>query len=93
MEQARYNVERATKAVINLGAISHNVAKIRKRIGSKRGLMAVVKADGYGHGAVEVSQAALRSGADSLGVAIPEEGQLLREAGIEVPILVLGLIH
>jgi len=93
MEQARYNVERATKAVINLGAISHNVAKIRKRIGSKRGLMAVVKADGYGHGAVEVSQAALRSGADSLGVAIPEEGQLLREAGIEVPILVLGLIQ
>lgn len=93
MEQARYNVERTTKAVINLRAISYNVAEIRKRIDNKRGLMAVVKADGYGHGAVEVSRAALRSGADSLGVAIPEEGQLLREAGIEVPILVLGLIQ
>ena len=93
MEQARYNVERTTKAVINLRAISYNVAEIRKRIDNKRELMAVVKADGYGHGAVEVSRAALRSGADSLGVAIPEEGQLLREAGIEVPILVLGLIQ
>ena len=93
MGQTRHHVERATKAVINLGAISHNIAAIRKRIGNKRGLMAVVKADGYGHGAVEVSRVALRSGADSLGVALPEEGQLLREAGIEAPILVLGLIQ
>ena len=93
MGQTRHHVERATKAVINLGAISHNIAEIRKRIGNKRGLMAVVKADGYGHGAVEVGRVALRSGADSLGVALPEEGQLLREAGIEAPILVLGLIQ
>jgi len=93
MGQTRHHVQRATKAVINLGAISHNIAEIRKRIGNKRGLMAVVKADGYGHGAVEVSRVALRSGADSLGVALPEEGQLLREAGIEAPILVLGLIQ
>ena len=55
--------------------------------------MAVVKADGYGHGAIEVSRAALESGATSLGVAIPEEGQDLRKAGIDVPILVLGLIQ
>jgi len=55
--------------------------------------MAVVKADGYGHGAVEVSQAALGSGADCLGVALPEEGEQLRNAGIDVPILVLGLIQ
>lgn len=55
--------------------------------------MAVVKADGYGHGAAEVSRAALRSGADWLGIAIPEEGQQLRESGIEVPILVVGLIQ
>lgn len=93
MGQTRHHVQRATKAVINLGAISHNIAAIRKRIGNKRGLMAVVKADGYGHGAVEVSRVALRSGADSLGVALSEEGQLLREAGIEAPILVLGLIQ
>jgi alanine racemase len=54
--------------------------------------MAVVKADGYGHGAVQVSRVALDSGADCLGVAIPEEGRVLREAGIEAPILVLGLV-
>jgi len=55
--------------------------------------MAIVKADGYGHGSVEVSRTALQSGADCLGVALPEEGQQLREAGIDVPILVLGLIE
>ena len=93
MEQARQSVERATKVIVDLGAVSHNVAEIRKRIGNERGLMAMVKADGYGHGAVEVSQAALRSGADSLGVALPEEGQQLREAGIKAPILVIGLIQ
>jgi len=91
MGQARQSVERATRAIIDLGAVSYNVAEIRKKIGNERGLMAMVKADGYGHGAVEVSRAALRSGADSLGVAISGEGQQLREAGIEVPILVVGL--
>lgn len=93
MERARQNVERAARAIIDLRAISRNVAEIRKKIGNKRGLMAVVKADGYGHGAVEVSWAALRSGADSLGVALPEEGQQLREVGIEAPILVVGLVQ
>lgn len=93
MEQAGRSTERATRAIIDLGAVSYNVAEIRKRIGDKRGLMAVVKADGYGHGAIEVSKAALRNGADALGVALPEEGQQLREAGIEVPILVVGLIQ
>ena len=92
MEQARHNVERATRAVINLGAISHNIREIRKRIGSQRHLMAVVKADGYGHGAVEVSRVALRNGADYLGIALPEEAQELRDAGINAPIMVLGLI-
>lgn len=87
------NTERATRAIIRLGAISHNVAAIRKKIGNSCGLMAVVKADGYGHGAVEVSRVALGSGADSLGVALPEEGQALREAGMEAPVLVLGLIQ
>jgi alanine racemase len=85
--------ERPTCAVINLAAIGHNVAAIRKRIGGNRGLMAVVKADAYGHGAVEVSRAALAGGADCLGVAIPEEALPLRKAGIDVPILVLGLIQ
>ncbi len=93
MQQEKRGTERATRAIIDLGAISYNVAAIRKKIGSQRGLMAVVKADGYGHGAVEVSRTALRNGADSLAVALPEEGQHLREAGIEAPILVLGLIQ
>ncbi len=93
MQQEKRGTERATRAIIDLGAIAHNVAAIRKKIGDRRGLMAVVKADGYGHGAVEVSRTALRSGADSLAVALPEEGQHLREAGIEAPILVLGLIQ
>jgi alanine racemase len=85
--------ERSTRAVVNLGAIACNVAEIRKRIGKRRDLMAVVKADGYGHGAVEVSRTALKSGANCLGVATPEEGQQLRKAGIDVPVLVLGLIR
>ncbi len=55
--------------------------------------MAVVKADGYGHGSVEVSRIALESGADCLGVALPEEGEHLRKAGFDVPIVVLGLIQ
>ena len=89
----RNRVERATRAIIDLNAISHNIAEIRKRIGNRRDLMAVVKADGYGHGAVEVSLAALRSGATCLGVALPEEGRQLRDNGVEVPILVMGLIQ
>ena len=87
------SIERSTKAVVDLGAIAYNVSEIRKRIGKKRDLMAVVKADGYGHGSVEVSRIALKNGANCLGVATPEEGQQLREAGIDVPILVLGLIQ
>jgi alanine racemase len=87
------SVQRSTQAVVNLGAIGYNVSQIRKRIGERRDLMAVVKADGYGHGAVPVSLAALRAGANCLGVAFPEEGALLRNAGIEAPILVLGLIQ
>ena len=55
--------------------------------------MAVVKADGYGHGAVQVSRTALKSGANTLAVALPEEGRQLREAGIDVPILVFSLIQ
>ncbi len=55
--------------------------------------MAVVKADGYGHGSIEVSRTALTSGADWLGVALPEEGHILRRAGIDAPILVLGSIQ
>ena len=86
------SAERPTQAVVNLEAISDNIAQVRKRIGKKRELMAVVKADAYGHGAVPVSRAAIRSGATYLGVSSPEEGGEFREAGIDIPILILGLI-
>jgi len=57
-------IERSTKAVVDLGAIAYNISEIRKRIGKKRDLMAVVKADGYGHGSVEISRTALKNGAN-----------------------------
>ena len=56
-------------------------------------MMAVVKANAYGHGLVQVAQVALAHGADWLGVAIPEEGETLRQAGVDAPILVLGAVN
>jgi len=77
-------------AEINLDNLAHNVKVIRGRLPSDTALMGIVKADGYGHGAVRVAATMLRSGADSLGVAICEEGLQLREAGISGSILVMG---
>lgn len=79
-------------AEINLGAIQHNVREIRGLVGSQREIMAVVKANGYGHGAVQVAQAALAAGATRLAVARMVEALQLRQAGITVPILILGYI-
>ena len=87
------DITRSTRAVVNLSAVGRNIAAAREKIGKNRKLMAVVKADGYGHGALEISTKALRSGADCLGVALPEEAEPLRKAGIAAPILVLGLIQ
>jgi alanine racemase len=75
---------------VDLDAVRHNVGQLRHRLGPERRLMAVVKADAYGHGAIPVSRAALQAGATCLGVATLEEGVQLREAGIEAPIVVLG---
>lgn len=77
-------------AQIDLDAIEHNVKEIKKRIDPKTKLLAVVKADGYGHGAVEISKICLFNGADWLGIATCEEGEALRQANIPVPILILG---
>ena len=82
---------RPTFAEIDLGAIRHNVGQIKTTISPSTKIMAVVKANGYGHGAIKVSAAALAGGADFLGVAIPEEGVELRRAGFRVPIFVVGL--
>ncbi|MFQ5443796.1 MAG: alanine racemase, partial [Nitrospinales bacterium] len=81
---------RATYAEINLDAFRHNIQTIRKTLQPGVGIMAVVKADAYGHGAVPCAQAALEAGADYLGIGIIEEGIQLRENGITAPILVLG---
>lgn len=89
----KQDVLRPTRAVIDLAALGANVAAIRKCIGPHRHLMAVVKGDGYGHGAVPVARVALEHGADWLGVALPEEGTQLRTAGIKVPILVFSSIQ
>ena len=78
---------RPTFAEVDLDAIRHNVRAL-KPAGSE--LMAVVKANAYGHGDVPVARAALEAGATWLGVALVEEGLALREAGIDAPILVLS---
>jgi alanine racemase len=75
---------------IDLGALSHNVKQLRQLLSPNTQLMAVVKADAYGHGAVTVAKTALESGASWLGVATVPEGIELREAGIKAPILLLG---
>lgn len=73
---------------IDLGAIRHNVELLRGM--TARPLMAVIKANGYGHGLVEAGQAARAGGAAWLGVARLNEAIWLREGGIDIPILVLG---
>lgn len=75
---------------IDLAALGHNVRQIKRFLAARTALMAVVKADAYGHGAVTVARVALQQGADWLGVATIPEGIELREAGIKAPILLLG---
>ena len=76
-------------ADIDLDAIRHN-ASLLVRLSSPAKLCAVVKADGYGHGAIPVARAAIDGGAEWLAVALVEEGVALREAGIDAPILLLS---
>ena len=80
---------RATWVEIDRDAIRHNVRVLCDLV-APAAVMAVVKADGYGHGAVSVAHAALEAGAQALGVALVEEGVALRDAGIDAPVLVLS---
>ncbi len=80
---------RPTWAEVDLGAVAHNVALLVERSAPAE-VCAVVKADGYGHGAVPVAQAALGAGATWLAVALVEEAAELRAAGIDAPLLVLS---
>jgi Alr-MurF fusion protein len=81
--------DRPTWLEIDLGAIAHNVRRLVEMAGGA-GLMISLKADAYGHGAVQVAHTALLNGATWLGVACISEGAALRQAGIAAPILVLG---
>ena len=74
---------------IDLDAIRHNIAHLRA-VAYPAAVWAVVKADGYGHGAVDVARAAMRAGAEGLCVALVAEGLALRRAGIDAPILILS---
>jgi len=88
-EEQDDEVRRPTVAKINLNAIRNNMRRIYQRVNPAE-VMAVVKADGYGHGAIPAAQAALSAGASQLGVALLEEAIELRRARIAAPILVLG---
>ena len=81
--------DRPTWLEIDLAAVAHNVRVLAARAGGAE-VMVVLKADAYGHGAVQVAHTALRSGATRLGVACVPEARVLRDAGIRAPILVLG---
>jgi alanine racemase len=75
---------------VDVTAIRDNVSAIKRYVGPATGVIAVVKADAYGHGLVPVARAALEGGAAMLAVAIPEEVAQLRAAGIDVPVLIMG---
>lgn len=77
-------------AEINLDAINHNIKEVKKAVGEQAKVMAVIKADGYGHGAVMVANSLNQIGIDGFAVAIIEEGIELRKRGIQKPILILG---
>ncbi|MCT4625534.1 alanine racemase [Halodesulfovibrio sp.] len=77
-------------AEIDLSAIRHNVREIRRVVGNQKAMLVVVKGNAYGHGAIQVANAAIREGAEYLGVARLSEAIVLRNAGIKAPILILG---
>jgi alanine racemase len=75
---------------VDLNAIEYNLKAIKSMVGSGTKILAIVKADAYGHGAVKVSQALEQNGIDMLGVAFPGEGIELRKNNINIPILILN---
>jgi alanine racemase len=83
---------RPTWVEIDLDAISHNIRQVQARLSKKTEIMAIVKADAYGHGVLEVVNRAQAEGVNWLGVATVEEGIKLRQAGVKLPILILGTV-
>ena len=82
-------IVRPTRVEVNLGFVKENFLAIKKFVGSVK-VMPILKANAYGHGLIQIAQLMEEIGADYLGVAFVEEGILLREYGIKIPILVLG---
>ncbi|MEI6863168.1 MAG: alanine racemase [Candidatus Omnitrophota bacterium] len=83
---------RSTWAEIDLKAIAHNYKQVKRLVGKEIKVMAVVKANAYGHGTVEVSKVLESLRVDYLGVATMDEAVRLRDHGIKAPILVLGSV-
>ena len=83
---------RATRAEIDLQAFRHNFQYLRDYISPQTRIMAVVKADAYGHGALPCARVAVEGGADYLGAGVIEEGIEFRQSGLDTPILILGSI-
>jgi alanine racemase len=81
---------RATKAIIHLDNLRHNIRLLRNRIGAGIKMCMAVKANAYGHGAVEIARAASEEGVNAFGIATVEEGKELREAGIQNPVFLLS---
>src|SRR2546421_12282033 len=89
-ESMSQSIGRPTWAEIDLDALAHNLRVIREHAGRNVRVMAAVKANAYGHGAIECARRLESEGVDWFGVALPEEGIELRQAGITRPILCLG---
>ncbi|MCA9720224.1 MAG: alanine racemase [Myxococcales bacterium] len=84
---------RPTFARIDARSLGHNLRVVQRHIGERCRVLAVVKADGYGHGAIESARAFVDAGAWGLAVSLVEEGVELRQAGVHAPVLVLGGVH
>jgi len=86
-------VNRATFAEINLDSFRHNLHSIKSLMGPGVGTMAIIKADAYGHGAIQCARVATKEQVNYIGVGIIQEGIELRESGITSPILILGGVY
>jgi alanine racemase len=84
------NTLRPVWAEINLDHLAHNMKEVKDSIGKDTLACAVIKADGYGHGAVEIAKTLVQAGADRFGVATLTEAMELRRSGVEIPVMVMG---
>ncbi|UCH65975.1 MAG: alanine racemase, partial [Ignavibacterium sp.] len=82
-------IVRPTRVEVNLKTLADNFRKVKKQVSPVK-VMPILKANAYGHGLVRIAQFYQDLNADYLGVAVVEEGILLRESGVNIPILVLG---